>query len=90
MSDDYSLLRALIREEMEFYGKVMKTLGTSSGGEIEIDHRMEELQSVEGQIQQLQVTPQRMYGPEDTKKLDVLNTRKAELEQEIRDLQDIL
>ena len=65
-------------------------MGSSSSGEIEIDHRVAELQSVEGQIQQLEVTPLRMVTPDDTRKLDILKDRKAELEQEIKALQGIL
>ena len=65
MSDDYSLLRALIREEMEYYDKHMgrgsQSLGSGSGAEVEIDAWMEELKTIEGQIQQIQSTPQRMY-----------------------------
>ena len=55
MSQDYHLLRLLIREEMEYYGTLMKNMGSSSSGEVEIDHRLEELQSIEGQIQQLEI-----------------------------------
>ena len=90
MTTGLRLLRILIREEMEFYGKLMKTMGSSSSGEIEIDHRVAELQSVEGQIQQLEVTPLRMVTADDTRKLDILKDRKAELEQEIKALQGIL
>ena len=90
MSTGLHLLRMLIREELEYYGKLMKTMGSSSSGEIEIDHRVSELQSVEVQIQQLEVTPLRMVTPEDTRKLDILKDRQAELEQEIKELQGIL
>ena len=90
MSKGMHLLRLLIREEMEYYGRFMKTMGSSSSGEIEIDHRVAELQSVEGQIQQLEVTPLRMVTPEDTRKLDILKDRQAELEREIQELQGIL
>ncbi len=94
MTDRYHLLRLLIREEMEFYGKNMgqgyKSMGSSTSGEVEIDARVAELQSVEGQIKQLEVTPLRMVGTGDTKKLDMLNSRRAELELEIKRLQDIL
>ena len=94
MSDNYSLLRALIREEMEYYGKHMgqgsQSLGSGSGAEVEIDAWMEELQTIEGQIQQIQSTPKRMYGSGDTKKLDDLNDRKSEIEFQIQSLQDVL
>ena len=90
MTKNFNLIRLLIREEMEYYGRMMKTMGSSSSGEVEIDHRVAELQAVEGQIQQLEVTPLRMVTPEDTHKLDNLKDRKAELEQEIKDLQGIL
>lgn len=84
------ILRLLIREEMEYYGNLMKTMGSSSSGEVEIDKRVEELQTVEGQIQQLEVTPLRMTTSDDVKKLDALRIRKAELEQQIRDIQGVL
>ena len=90
MTKNFNLIRLLIREEMEYYGRMMKTMGSSSSGEVEIDHRVAELQAVEGQIQQLEVTPLRMVTPEDTHKLDNLKDRQAELEQEIKDLQGIL
>ena len=45
---------------------------------------------MEGQIQQLEVTPLRMVTADDTRKLDILKDRKAELEQEIKALQGIL
>ncbi len=88
--DPYHLLRLLIREEMDFYanhmGQGYKNMGSSSSGEVEIDHRLEELQAVEGQIQQLEVTPLRIVGPDDQRKLEALKARKAELEQEISDI----
>jgi|APSaa5957512535_1039671.scaffolds.fasta_scaffold65261_3 hypothetical protein len=94
MSDRYHLLRLLIREEMEFYGKNMgqgyKSMGSSTSGEVEIDARVAELQTVEGQIQQLEVTPLRLTGSGDTKKLDILKSRQAELELEIKSLQGVL
>ena len=90
MSKELELLRLLIREEMEYYGKMMKNMGSSSSGEIEIDHRVAELQAIEGQIQQLEITPLRMYGPDDTRKLDALKDRKAQIELEIKELQGIL
>jgi len=75
---------------MEYYGNLMKTMGSSSSGEVEIDKRVEELQTVEGQIQQLEVTPLRMTTSDDAKKLDALHARKAELEQQIRDIQGVM
>ena len=86
MSQDYHLLRLLIREEMEYYGTLMKNMGSSSSGEVEIDHRLEELQTIEGQIQQLEITPLRMITPDDTRKLDALKARRDEIEQEIKDI----
>lgn len=81
---------------MEYYDRYMGqgerglSLGTSSGGEVEIDHLVAELQSVEGQIQQLEVTPLRITSPDDTRKLDNLKDRKADIENEIKALQGIL
>jgi len=93
MSEAYRLLRLLIQEEMDFYAKHMgqgyKSMGSSSGGEVEIDARMEELQAVEGQISQLEVTPLRILGPDDTRKLDTLKARRDEIEQEIRDIKSL-
>ena len=90
MTNGLDLLRLLIREEMEYYGKIKKTYGSSSSGVVEIEKRMEELQSIEGQIMQLEATPSAMTEPGDTSRLDKLRQRKSELEQEIKDLQDIL
>jgi len=96
MSDSIHLLRLLIREEMEYYDKHMGrgqkglSYGSSSSGVIEIEHLAAELQTVEGQIQQLEVTPLRMIGPDDTRKLDILKDKKAEIENAIKALQGIL
>lgn len=90
MTRGLDLLRLLIREEMEYYGKIKKTYGSGSSGVVEIEKRMEELQSIEGQIMQLEVTPAGMTEPGDTSRLDNLRQRKSELEQEIKELQDIL
>ena len=82
MSSDFPLLRALIREEMEYYGKHMGrgpkglSLGTSSGAEVEIDAWMEQLKQVEGEIQQLEATPQRLYGPQVHKKFKPYKRKK--------------
>ncbi len=96
MSSDFPLLRALIREEMEYYGKHMGrgpkglSLGTSSGAEVEIDAWMEQLKQVEGEIQQLEATPQRLYGPQDTQKIQALQKKKADIEFQIKSLQEVL
>ena len=95
-SDPLYLLRILIREEMEYYGKYMGrgekglTLGSSSGAEVEIDGYMEQLQSIEGQIQQLEATPTRIVRPGDTQRLHDLKAQKADLEAEVQALRDIL
>lgn len=94
MSDSFHLLRALIREEMEFMGKHMgsgsRHLGSGAGAEVEIDRRLEDLQSVEGQIHYLESTPTQMGKHGDLDKIHSLKARKAELEQEIKDLQGVL
>lgn len=94
MSNTLHLLRLLIREEMEFMGKHMgsgtRSLGSGSGAEVEIDQRLEDLKTVEGELHYLESTPTRMGQHGDLDRIHSLKARKADLEQQIKDLQDIL
>ncbi len=94
MSKGLRLLRILIREEMEFMGKHMgsgsRSLGSGSSAEVEIDQRLEDLKSIEGQIHYLENTPTRMGQHGDLDRLHSLKAQKADLEQQIKELQGVL
>jgi len=94
MSSEFDLIRLLIREEMEYMGKHMGTgtrsLGSGSGAEVEIDQRLEDLKTVEGEIHYLESTPTRMGQHGDLDRIHNLKARKADLEQQIKELQGVL
>jgi len=94
MSISHYLLRILIREEMEYMGKHMgsgsRHLGSSSGAEVEIDARLEDLKTIEGEIHYLENTPTQMGQHGDLDRIHNLKARKADLEQQIKELQGVL
>lgn len=71
-------------------GSGYRNLGSGSSAEVEIDRCLEDLKSVEGQIHYLENTPTQMGQHGDLDKLHDLKAQKADLEQQIKDLQGVL
>ena len=71
-------------------GSGYRNLGSGSSAEVEIDQRLEDLKTIEGQIHYLENTPTHMGQHGDLDRLHSLKAQKADLEQQIKELQGVL